>query len=119
MKALLILGLLALSVALTAQSNSDADEFRYNRRLIKSIHTPIPKDGFVPDKETAVAIAYAVAVPVYGKDHIDGELPLRAELKDGVWMVLGTLHCESCEGGTLVLEIEKASGRILHMTHTM
>jgi len=119
MKTCLVLALIALCVASVAQSPKDSDEFRYNRRLVKTTHTSIPKNGFVPDKDTAIAIAYAVSVPVNGKKQMDAELPFRTELKDGVWMVLGTLHCESCEGGTLVVEIDRVSGRILHMTHTM
>lgn len=35
-----------------------------------------PKDGFVPDKSTAVKIAGAVLVPVYGKEVIESEKPV-------------------------------------------
>jgi len=101
-----------------AQTTNDSEEFAYNRRLIKTTHSFSPKDGFVPDKATAVAIAYAIAVPIYGKKSMDSELPFRAELKDGVWTVLTTLNCKSCEGGTLVVQIEKVSGKILFLTHT-
>jgi len=103
----------------SAQIASDHDEFVYNRRLMKTSPSYVPKDGFVPDKDTAIAIAYAVALPIYGKKEIDGEKPLRAELDDGVWTVLGTLHCQSCEGGTLVMQIDKTTGRIVFLTHTM
>ena len=119
MKVCFVLVLMTLCLASSGQSTNDSDEFRCNRRLVKTSQTFIPKNGFVPDKDTAIAIAYAVAVPVYGKKQVDWELPFRTELKDGVWMVLGTLHCDSCAGGTLVVEIEKDSGRVIHMTHTM
>jgi hypothetical protein len=108
-----------ISVICSAQTVSDHDEFVYNRRLVKTTHSYIPKNGFVPDKDTALAIAYAVALPIYGKKQLDGEKPLRAELEGGVWTILGTLNCGSCDGGTLVMQIDKTTGRIVFLTHTM
>jgi len=113
---LLILGLICLLCS--AQAPSDHDEFEYNRRLIKQSHSFVPKNGFVPDKATAVAIAFAVAVPIYGQKQMDAEKPFRAELEHGVWTILGTLNCGSCMGGTLVMQIDKESGKILFLTHT-
>ena len=117
--ALLIAVFLLVGGTVVAQSGSDGEEFEFNRRLVKKTHSFTPKDGFVPDKASAIAIAYAVAVPIYGKKEMDAELPFRAELKDGVWMVLGTMHCANCDGGTLVMEIDKQTARILFVTHTM
>lgn len=107
-----------LSAVCLAQTASDNEEFEYNLRLVESTKSFTPKDGFVPNKEAAVTIAYAVALPVFGKSLLDSELPLRAELKNSVWTVLGTLHCQSCDGGTLVVQIDKASGKILFLIHT-
>ena len=107
-----------ISVICSAQTLSDHDEFVDNRRLIKTTHSYIPKDGFVPDKGTALAIANAVALPIYGKKQMDDEKPLRAELDGGVWTILGTLNCSSCVGGTLVMQIDKASGKVLFLIHT-
>ncbi|MGD1107640.1 MAG: NTF2 fold immunity protein [Terracidiphilus sp.] len=72
----------------------------------------------MPDTNTAIAIAYVVAVPIYGKKEMDQEKPFRAELENGAWTILGTLHCASCMGGTLFMQIDKASGKILFLTHT-
>jgi hypothetical protein len=113
----LLLALL-ICVICSAQTASDHDEFVYNRRLIETTQSYQPKNGFVPDKDTAIAIAYAVAVPIYGKKAMDDEKPFRTELENGVWTVLGTLNCGSCVGGTLVMQIDKASGRVLFLTHT-
>jgi len=121
MKAYLATAFLAICVAASAQSTRDRDDFDWVRnqfKLTKSAHEAFPKNGYVPDKDTAFAVAYAVAVPVYGKKQMDEELPFRAELKYGVWIVLGTLHCALCAGGTVIVEIDKASGRILFMIHT-
>jgi hypothetical protein len=40
-----------------------------------------PAGGFVPNADTAVKIAEAVLVPVYGKDRIESERPFTAKLK--------------------------------------
>lgn len=84
-----------------------------------------PKEGFVPDKATAVKIAEAVLIPVYGKKQTASEWPFKARLKDGVWTVEGTLHCRdakghvttACMGGVAVVRISKSDGRILSMIH--
>jgi hypothetical protein len=76
----------------------------------------IPVDGFVPDKATAMKIAEAVWVPIYGQKVINSEKPFKAQLKDGVWMVEGTLPTGD-EGGVALAEIAKSDGRIIRVTH--
>jgi hypothetical protein len=84
-----------------------------------------PEKGYVPDADTAVQIAEAVLVPVYGKKQIESERPFGAELKDGVWTVSGTLHCSDgkggttthCVGGVAVVKLSKDDARILFMMH--
>ncbi len=46
-----------------------------------------PVEGYVPDEETAIAIAMAVWTPIYGKDRIEDKKPYKATLKGGVWHV--------------------------------
>jgi hypothetical protein len=113
-----LLLVLLICVICPAQTANNHDEFVYNRRLIKTARSYAPPNGFVPDKATALAVAYAVALPILGKRQLDEEKPLRAELEGGVWTVLGTLNCGSCVGGTLVMQIDKASGKVLFLTHT-
>ncbi len=84
-----------------------------------------PPNGFVPDAATAVKIAEAVLVPVYGEKEIESERPFKAKLKDGVWTVAGTLRCpdgkggwtSSCYGGVATIQIAKSDGRIISMVH--
>ncbi len=84
-----------------------------------------PKAGYVPDAATAIGIAEAVLVPVYGKEQIESERPFAATLKDEVWIVGGTLHCSDgkggdttlCAGGVATVKISKSDGRILYMMH--
>jgi NTF2 fold immunity protein len=76
----------------------------------------IPKNGFVPNAETAMRIAEAVWIPIYGKKLIEGEKPFTAELKDETWIVRGRRPVD--KGGTAVAEIAKLDGRILRVVHT-
>jgi hypothetical protein len=84
-----------------------------------------PDKGFVPDSNTAVRIAEAVLIPVYGEKKIEAERPFKAEFEDGVWTVNGTLRCPdghggtttNCVGGTATVKIAKADGRIIFMIH--
>ena len=76
-----------------------------------------PKSGFVPDEPTAIAIAVAVWIPVFGDKNIEGEKPYHAHLFGDVWHVDGSLP-EGAIGGVAHVEISKEDGRILDMWHT-
>jgi hypothetical protein len=83
-----------------------------------------PKDGFVPDERTAIAIAVAVWNPIYGEEKIASGNPYHAVLKDGIWEVTGTLHQPFFgllghirHGGTAMIQISKDDGHILGVTH--
>jgi hypothetical protein len=75
-----------------------------------------PKNGYVPDEQTAISIAVAVWTPIYGKQQIESEKPYKATLKNGVWTVTGSLP-EGYNGGTAVAEISQESGCILRVIH--
>jgi hypothetical protein len=81
-----------------------------------------PTKGFVPDSQTASRIAEAVLIPIYGKAAAS-ERPFKAELKEGIWTVTGTRHCQEnlpgpiyCTGGHSV-RLSKDNGRILYVSH--
>jgi hypothetical protein len=80
-----------------------------------------PKEGYVPNAETAVKIAEAVLIPVYGEKEIISERPFKAVLADNIWRVSGTFHCDAarCFGGVAEVNISKKSGQILRMIHGM
>ncbi len=80
----------------------------------------------VPDEKTAIAIAEAVWIPVFG-DKIQQNKPFRAQLNEGkYWMVKGTLHIPKSSGDTIVIvkggvphiKIRKSDGRIESVYHT-
>ena len=82
-----------------------------------------PKNGMVPDKETAARIAEAIWIPVYGEKTIYEERPYQAHLvNDSVWIVWGTFEQPKntdlkCFGGAAFIAISKRDGRILQLLH--
>jgi hypothetical protein len=81
-------------------------------------HTP--KAGCVPNAETAVKVAEAALIPVYGEKHILSERPFKATLDGDVWTVNGTVVCDEpgqCVGGAAQVKISKTTGQILFMIH--
>jgi hypothetical protein len=80
-----------------------------------------PKGGFVPDADTAIKIAVAVWSPIYGAEHIAGEKPYHATLKDGVWTVEGSLpeskYGDIILGGVALARISQKDGCILEVIH--
>lgn len=80
----------------------------------------VPSKGFVPDAATAIAIARAVLIPIYGAKLVESEEPLKAERLGDIWLVRGTLPCGKdnvCLGGSAELQLSAKDGRILHVTH--
>jgi ATP-dependent Clp protease ATP-binding subunit ClpA len=49
----------------------------------------LPRNGVVPDEQTAKRVAEAIWTPVYGADRVAAQAPLKAELKANVWIVSG------------------------------
>ncbi len=84
----------------------------------------------VPDKATAIKIADAVLVKMYGERTIRRERPLVATLEGDVWTVQGTFRppvssgtpkkdvaALDAKGGVALIEISKIKGCILRVTH--
>jgi hypothetical protein len=74
-----------------------------------------PKAGFVPDQITALKIAEAVWLPIYGAE-IYNKRPFTAKLKGDVWVVEGTLP-EDMLGGVPLAEISRVDGRVIRVSH--
>lgn len=90
----------------------------YNTALLSRIkkHNVKPQEGYVPDEETAIAIAVAVWRPIYGKKEIEKQKPYNAILKDGIWFVSGSLP-KDWLGGVAEAEILKENGKIIRISH--
>jgi hypothetical protein len=102
-----MISLLVISCSL--MSGADSND-------IVSEHHVIPKNGFVPDETTAIAVAEAILTPIYGKSVIYEEKPYRVSLHNNVWTVTGSLP-EGCLGGVFLIQIDKNDSRIIRVTH--
>jgi len=70
---------------------------------------------YVPNGQTAIKIAEAIWLPIFGES-IYKEKPFKAILiKDRIWYVHGTLH--TAIGGTVNIEIQKSDCKILSVSH--
>jgi hypothetical protein len=91
-------------------------EFAKNDSIISIEKTNPQKEGFIPNKETAIKIAEAIWLPIYGKKVLE-EKPFKANLLDSnVWLVSGSLHAQF--GGVVCLKIQKNDGKVLKVYHT-
>ncbi|ACL02909.1 hypothetical protein Dalk_1206 [Desulfatibacillum aliphaticivorans] len=82
----------------------------------------VPENGYVPDEETAIRIAEAVWLPIYGPQ-IYQDKPFVAKLYGDEWLVKGTYVIpddlnEIMRGGVPYAVIRKIDGKILAVTHT-
>ena len=75
-----------------------------------------PPSGFVPDKLTALAVAEAIALPIYGKDILALQRPLQARLVGDRWIVTGTLP-NGWNGGVVKVTILRRTGEIVSIEH--
>lgn len=85
-------------------------------RAVEGVKSFAPKNGFVPDQVTAVRIAEAILIPIYGEGQIKSERPFKATLRNGVWTVTGTLPPQFT-GGTAMVRLAKADGRVFFVIH--
>lgn len=77
-----------------------------------------PKDGIVPDEETAIKIAEVVWLPIYG-DSIYSKLPFVAEYNEHekCWFVYGTSP-ENTVGGVPEIKINRKDGKVVYISHS-
>jgi hypothetical protein len=76
----------------------------------------VPKNGLVPDAETAIAVAVAIWNPIYGVEQIQAQRPYHAKVVRGVWYVTGSLP-PGVPGGVAEARISKKDGRVLYVLH--
>lgn len=93
-----------------------------NRCNIKSEKSTIKTNSknqqidFVPNEETAIKVAEAIWLPIFGESIYDKK-PFRAKLVNNeIWVVEGTLE-EGLLGGVPLIEIQKSDCKILKVEH--
>ncbi len=95
-----IFGLLFVIVAISNEPATAAE-----RDLPEGSIKP-PEIEFVPDEVTAISIAEAVLIPIYGAANIERQRPFTAVLSDGAWTVQGYLP-ENFMGGVATVKLSK------------
>jgi hypothetical protein len=86
-----------------------------------------PPAGFVPNSETAVKIAEAMLLPIYGEKRVESAKPFSAHLKDGVWYVDEKLceigppfeadvKIEVCKGDWLEVQLSERDAHAISIT---
>jgi len=76
---------------------------------------PLPKEGLVPDKETAIKVAEAVLFRLYGEDTITNQRPYAVKEDDFTWWISGTLP-KGQFGTTFNIGIAKHTAAVVHLT---
>src|SRR3989338_6827297 len=109
------LGVLAFTFV-TSLSSMSARCAEGTEKFVEGKHSFMPASGFVPNEETAIKIAEAVWLPIYGKEVVDREKPFKATFEGDLWHVEGSLP-EGWKGGVAEIEINKSDGKVLRVTH--
>ena len=78
--------------------------------------------NLVPDRATAVRIAEAILIPIYGESTIKGERPFNARLANDTWFVEGTMRDGPLGlfpnlGGVALVQLSRTNAMILRVTH--
>ena len=89
---------------------------RAQETALSEYQVPLPKEGLVPDKETAIKIAEVVLFRLYGKEEIVWQRPYKVRLEDDVWWISGTMSDEMM-GRVFNIAISKQTGEIVHLQH--
>ena len=118
MKTIVLLLISAMCLSSMQDRTSNQEAVEYARRLAIRAKPGVRSDGYVPDQATAIRIATAILIPIYGKRIEEGEKPWRAGLKGDVWTVVGTFNGRG-EGGEAIVQLSKSNGAVLFVTHTM
>lgn len=88
--------------------------------LYNFITMPYPNntedEDYVPNKETAIKVAEAIWLPIYG-EKIYTKQPFVAELNEKIWLVKGSIPKNSL-GGVPIIKIRKSDCKIICVTHT-
>ena len=70
---------------------------------------------YVPNAETAIRVAEAIWLPIYGEKIYENK-PFVAQLRDSsIWVVEGTP--KTTKGGVPYIEIQKSDCKILKVSH--
>ena len=69
--------------------------------------------NYVPNETTAVKIAEAIWVGVWGEEKVNKSKPIKATLTDGIWHVVGTMPPTATKGGTMHMTLQASDCKII------
>ena len=85
--------------------------------MLAQAHDYVPPNGYVPDEKTAIAVAEAILIPIYGEQDVSQEKPFHAKLDAwNIWTVQGSLP-RGRAGGVATIKIQRKDGRVLSVSH--
>ena len=76
-----------------------------------------PPEGIVSTPESAARVAEIYLTLRYGAPLMRRELPLKARLERGVWLVQGKDLPQGFAGGVAEIQICRSNGRVLRVVH--
>ena len=114
----LMIGAMCCSPTMSAQTPTPTSTLRPGEvpKWIQEYRVPLPKEGLVPDKETAIKIAEVVLFRLYGEEAIISQRPYKVRQEDDIWWISGTIK-ENEFGSVFNIAISKQSGAVLHLKH--
>ncbi len=110
---LIFCGLTALAQTPTSTRSLHPGEIP---KCVANYRVPLPKEGLVPDKETAIKIAEVILFRLYGEEDIVTQRPYKVKEEDYVWLISGTLK-ENELGSPFSIAISKQTAAVLHLQH--
>jgi hypothetical protein len=74
---------------------------------------PLPKEGLVPDKETAIKVAEVILFRLYGEKNITAQKPYSVTKDENIWWVRGAPP--PALGSSFMIAISQQTGAILYL----
>lgn len=112
----------ALSIAVVVVTSADAQPTTVpgtakskGRSDVASDGSVRPDEGFVPDEQTALAVAHVVLTRLYGADVVRSEEPFRVTSDGIVWNIEGKARLPTETGDPISIRILKSTGAILRV----
>ncbi len=77
---------------------------------------PGPKEGYVPDKDTAIKIAEVILFRLYGERDVTSQKPYVVTEDENIWWVCGTLKKDEL-GSSFTIAISRQTAAVLYLEH--
>ena len=74
---------------------------------------PGPKEGLIPDKETAIKLAEVILFRLYGEKNITAQKPYRVTKDENIWWVCGAPP--PALGSSFKIAISQQTGAVLYL----